>query len=261
MDKSKVTKQNIRRIALADTIAQSGYQRPTNFAQVKKITEDFNEMQLGIITVSHRSGVYHLVDGAHRSHAMRNRGYTHVIAIVFEGLSYEEEAEIYGRQNEGKRMLKPIDLFKSGLEANDEVAVTINDIVDTNGFQIGSGGKNNYYRITAIMALYSITGQYGYDILDDTLCLIASTWIDITKATRAAVLLGVAEFVYRYGMVDFADRLRDKFLVVWYEYEEEMRNRNSVKVISPRKCFCRLLVEQYNMGLASRSKQRLVWEG
>jgi len=261
MNQTKTTQQSLKRIALADIVSQSGYQRPTNYAQVQKITREFDEAQLGILTVSYRDGKYHLIDGNHRSHAMRNCGYTHAIAVVFKGMSYEDEAELYGKQNDNKRSLKPIDLFKSDIEANDEATVTINEIVEANGFQVGSGGKNNYSRITAILALYSIAKEYGFNTLDDTLCLIASTWSGLTKATQAASLLGVAEFIHRYGMADFADRLREKCISVWYDYEEEMRNRGSGRLIAPQVRFCRILVEKYNTGLPSKSKKRLVWEG
>jgi len=256
----KNTNQSVKQIALADMVAQSGYQRPTSPPQVKTITDNFDESRLGILTVSHRDGKYHLIDGSHRSHAMRNHGYTHATCIVLTGLTYEQEAELFSRQNENKRMLKPLDLFKSGLEANDELAVRINEVVGENGFQIGSGGKKNYRKITAIMALYAIAGEYGIYVLDDTLCLIDCTWSGFTKATQSMALLGVAEFVSRYGMVEFSDRLRDKCLTVWYEYEEEMRNRSSDRIISPRDRFCRLLVLHYNAGLGSKSKKRLVWE-
>jgi hypothetical protein len=192
---------------------------------------------------------------------MRNCGYTHAIAIVFDGMTYEDEAKLYSTQNINNRSLKPIDLFKSGIEANDEAAVRINEIVETNGFQIGSGGKNNYSRITAILALYSITSEYGFNILDDTLCLIASTWNGLTKATQAASLLGVAEFIHRYGMADFADRLQSKCISVWYDYEEEKRNRSAGRLMASQVRFCRILVEKYNAGLPSKSNKRLVWEG
>ena len=261
MSKPIITNQNIKRVPLAEMVAQSGYQRPTNPKQVQSIINKFDESQLGILTVSHRDGKFHLIDGAHRSHVLRNLGFTHAICIVLTGLTYEQEAELFSKQNSDKRMLKPYDLFKSGLEAGDELTVTINNIVKSNGFQISASGKKNYYRITAIQALYSIVAEYGFFVLDDTLCMIASTWPGLTKATQSESLLGVAEFIHRYGMVDFADRLREKCMVIWYYYEEEMRNRNAAAVsIAPRKRFCRLLVEQYNTGLASRSKKRLVWE-
>ena len=261
MSNQKITNQSIKRIPLAEMVAQSGYQRPTNPKQVKNIIAKFDESQLGIITVSYRDGKYHIIDGAHRSHAMRNLGYTHAIAIVITGLAYEEEAELFSRQNDGKRMLKPYDLFKSGLEAGDIIAVNINEIVKGNGFQVGSSGRKNYYRITAIKALYAIALEYSFATLDNTLCLIASTWAGLTKATQGECLLGVAEFVHRYGMVAFTDRLREKLMVVWYYYEEEKRSCGvAAASTSARKRFCRILVEQYNAGLPARSKKRLVWE-
>jgi hypothetical protein len=261
MNKPKTTNQVIKRVPLSEIETESGYQRETNAAQVQNITLGFDEARLGVITVSQRGGKFHVIDGMHRTHAMRNLGYTHAVCIVCSDLTYEQEADLYTKQNEGKRMLRPFDIFKGGLEAVNEIPVEISEIVKANGFQLGAGGRKDYYRITAIKALEAIAKEYGFAVLDDTLCLIASTWPGLTKATKSATLLGVAEFVYRYGMAEFAERMKEKCMSVWYYYEEEMRNRNAaVFSIPPRHRFCRILVEQYNQGLAARNKKRLIWE-
>ena len=261
MNKPKTTNQSIKRVPLSEMVTDSGYQRTTNPKQVKNITNGFDESRIGILTVSYREGKFHLIDGMHRAHAMRNLGFTHAICDVLTGLTYEQEAEKFALQNDNKRPLRPIDIYKSGLEAKDHIAVGINEIVKGNGFHVGASGRKNYYRITAIKTLYTIAMEYGFCILDDTLCLIASTWPGLTKATQGESLMGVAEFVYRYGMADFTERMREKCMVVWYHYDEEMRIRNAaVASMPPHKLFCRILVEQYNAGLGSKSKRRLVWE-
>lgn len=128
-----------------------------------------------------------------------------------------------------------------------------------NGFRIGRGSQN-FYNIASILTLFTIVGDFGYPVLDDTLCLIANTWSGIARASQSECLLGVAEFVHRYGMADFAERMRDKFSVVWYDYSEAMRNRGSAGSSASRKKFCRALVEQYNKGIRRNCKKYLVWE-
>ena len=82
-------------MALDEIITQSGYQRPVSSTQVKKITSEFDENRLGVLTVSYRDGVYHIVDGACRVHIMRNMGYTHAHTIVLTGLTDTQEAMLF----------------------------------------------------------------------------------------------------------------------------------------------------------------------
>ena len=259
--KAKATSQCIKRIAISDlNIEPSDYQRPTNPQQVERIVERFDESKIGVLTVSSRNGINYVVDGAHRVCALRTLGYTHAFAEILTGLSYEQEASYFAKQNQDKRPLKPTDLFKAGLASGDERCHKINNIVRANGFQIGASNKN-FYKIAAVNALYEIVECYSFETLDDTLCLIANTWNGISKASQSECLLGVAEFINRYSMVQFADRMHEKFAVVWYEYLEAVRcSVRGAKTGTNRRIFCRVLVSNYNKGLTSRSKKYLIWE-
>jgi hypothetical protein len=151
--------------------------------------------------------------------------------------------------------LKPLDLFKAGIIAGDVKCLKIEEIVKANSFTIGFSYKE-FKQIGAIQALFSIVDDYGFEVLDDTLCIIANTWAGIGRATSGDCLLGVAEFVHRYGVLDFDKRLSDSFQAIWYEYRENTRRGKA----NARKCFCKVLVDFYNKGLG-RGKNRLKWEG
>jgi len=254
----KTPNQRIASIPLAK-IEPGDYQRPTNARQVANIVKNFDEAKLGALTVSERGGMYRLIDGAHRSCALRTLGYTHALCVVLTGLTYEQEAEYFRKQNQDKRPLAPADLFKAGLASGDEQCANINRIVRANGFNIGTGRKD-FYRLMSFYALYTISEEFGYKVLDDTLFLIANTWHGIAKASQSECLLGVAEFVSRYGITEFAERMHEKFAVVWYDYCEAMRVHGSVGSAASRKKFCRILVQHYNKGLVHNSKKRLKWE-
>lgn len=252
----KTTKQSFTFVPLTK-IEPSNYQRTTNHSQVKNIIKHFNEAKLGTLTVSLRDGKYYIIDGAHRLSALRALQYSHALCEVLTGLTVEDEAEYFRSQGDDKRPLKPLDLFKAGIIAGDEKCLRINEIVKSNNFQIGFSNKN-FYQIGAINALFSIANEYGFEVLDDTLSLIAYTWAGIAKATCGDCLLGVAEFVHRFGMVDFDKRFNGSFHVIWYEYKDCTREaKYSSKA---RKMFCRILVDHYNKGLGNKSKKRLKWE-
>jgi hypothetical protein len=257
MNTDKSTNQRIWQVALADMEPESGYQRATNPAQVENIVKKFDESKLGILTVSERGGKYHIIDGAHRSKALRKLGYTHASCVVLSCLSFEQEAEYFRNQNQNRRLIKPIEFFRAGLMSGDAHCVNIHRIVRSNGFNIGAG-SNDFYILAAVHALFTIADEYGYAALDSTLRLIASTWNGIRRATQAESLLGIAEFIHRYGIADFEKRMKDKFSTVFYDYTESSRAR-SVS-IAARHRFCRVLVAHYNRGLAWNSKKRLLWE-
>ena len=256
MIKKKATSQRFEFIPL-ENIEPSDYQRSTNSRQVGNITKFFDEARLGILTVSLRDGRYSIIDGAHRLSALRNLKYTHALCEVLTGLTLEQEAEYFRKQNEDKRPLKPYDLFKAGIIAGNEMCLRINEIVKANSFQIGFSHKN-FYQIGALHAMFTIVQEYGYETLDDTLCLIANTWAGIARATCGEVLLGVAEFVRRYGVCECDKHLSNEFSVIWYEYREI--TRKAYHSAAARKNFCRILVEHYNKGLGSKSRKRLKWE-
>lgn len=255
---TKATAQHLEHIKLSECVP-TDYQRATNPTQVANIIKRFDEAKLGALTVSLRDGKYHIIDGLHRSVALKSLGYTHALCIVLTGLTYEQEAEYFRTQNQDKRLLKPADLFKAGLAAGDQKCVRINEIVRENGFRIGKGSKD-FYKLASIHSLYTIADEYGYDVLEETLRLIVDTWAGIPKATQSESLLGIADFVYRYGRADFAERMKEKFSVVFYDYSESMRVRGSIGSSVSRKKFCRVLVSHYNKGLVHNSRKRLKWE-
>ena len=259
MTANKTTAQCIKLIALSDMEPESGYQRATNPAQVDSIAKNFDETKLGTLTVSKRDGKFHVMDGAHRLKALRQLGYTHTSCVVLTGLTFEQEAGYFRSQNDGTRSIKPMEFFKAGLVSGDAECTRIYAIIRANGFSIGSGSKD-FNKIAAIQALFTIIDDYGYVVLDETLCLLANTWGGFVKASQSESLLGVAEFVSRYGMAEFAERMKEKFSIVFYDYTEAARTRGTVSSVTSRKKFCRVLVTHYNKGLANNSKKRLKWE-
>ena len=253
----KLTGQRIEHIPL-EKIKPCDYQRPTHPAQVAGIVKYFDEARLGTLTVSLRDGVYYLIDGSHRISALRTLGYTHASCEVLVGLTNQQESNYFRKQNKGKRLLTPFDFFNAGLIAKDEKCLNINDTVKANGFQI-SKAHTDFRNIAAINTLFEIYESYGLRVLDDTLRIIALSWNGLTRATQSDSLIGVAEFVNRYGLVDFAGRLNEKFTIIWNCYTEALQIRGATGPRIARRKFCRVLVEHYNKGLASNSKKRLKW--
>jgi len=252
--KEKYTNQVVRMIPIEE-LQVGGYQRPTNQAQVDRIAAAFDEAKLGIPIVSLRGGKYRLLDGAHRIAALRKLGYTHTLVIVLEGLTYQDECDYFRTQDRDSSDLTKYNLFISGLEAQDPLYVNIDRICRVNGFSVGLA-THDFNTISAIHALTTICIVYGYDTLDTTLALIRRTWDGVTNTTRREFLVGVAEFVHRFGIVKFAGRMKYRSIAaIWQDYLAET-SHSTRQTYSPamRKAFCRVLVRHYNKGLGSKNR-------
>ena len=252
---TKITNQRFELIPL-DKIESGKYQRPTNAAQVENIVKNFDEAKLGTLTLSLRNGRHFIIDGQHRLVALRQLEYTHCMCEILVGLTNEDEAWYFQNQGTDKRGLKPYDLYKAGLIAGDEKCLKIKEIVEANKFIIGFDNKS-FHHIGAITALFTVVDDYGFEVLNETLRLIANTWVGTARATGGACILGVAEFVSRYDVADFTSRLHRRFSAVWNDYREiARRTMYSAKV---RKDFCRVLVRHYNKSLGKNSPNKLRW--
>jgi hypothetical protein len=257
----KTTNQRIEEIAL-DCVKMDKYQRTTKNRQVKNIAANFDEAWLGIPIVSFRGGEYYLLDGNHRIAALRKENYTHTKFIVLTGLTYEQEAKYFLSQNKNSSPLSKSNLFNAGLEAKDEMCVNIDKIARANGYKI-NGSQRDGDAITAIFALEIVAVVYGYDVLNDTLSLLRKTWDGVKNATNREFIVGVAEFVNRFGKRDFAARMRKQNLArIWQHYILFVQNNNrSCNDPLMRKAFCRVLVEHYNESIHPDSKDYLRLEG
>jgi hypothetical protein len=154
-DEQKNVDQRIEIIPLNRVMA-AAYQRTTNTKQVVRIMNNFNEAKLGVLIVSERDGNFYIVDGTHRVSALRRLGYKSAMFIVLEGLTYEQEADFFRRQNENTRQLTLYTRFKAGLESNDKLCKTINAIVERNMFVVGT----NSHDFNIITAIWQELAQY-----------------------------------------------------------------------------------------------------
>ena len=224
------------------------YQRITNDAQVERIAKSFDPVKAGLIVVSERDGKQFLVDGGHRVAAMRKKQITFCPAIVLYGLTEQEEADYFRKQGENTRNLTVYDRYKAGLVAGDPVCLEIEVIVKKHDFAVSSS-SSAMNRIRAVQTLQRIHRQYGAGTLDKTLMLIRQTWDGFGDITKPEYLLGTAEFVFRFGAVDFVGRFKKMSF-------SNIHNRYlALKESQPKgRAFCMALVQRYNEGINGKKK-------
>lgn len=194
------------------------YQRElTSF--VSSIEEKFNPALVGALTLSKRSRTkYAIIDGQTRHEAMRRLGIGQWIAIVFERLTVEQEAELFALFQLLRRAMTSGDRFRAQRRAKNPVATAIAEIVEGLGFDIGYSDDDNRPEsergqtpvIKAVNALEIVYhGMYGGrnekvlaereypQLLASTLEVIKAAWPDLPPtALYLHTIKGVGQFLY-----------------------------------------------------------------
>ena len=230
----------------------------------------FDPARLGVLVVNERpDGTYAVLDGQHRLCALRKLNAESVNCIVLTGLTVQQEADYFRRQNENKQSLRVADLFNASLWAEDERSVKIKQVMEKYGFRVGRSGKGMAVR--AIAALERIVDMYGIDNLERVLLCIKSTWPGDTVVLQRELLAALSEFWHRFGdtvpVEQFASRMRTKLPL---EILVEAKTRTSGKIGANtafnktiRFASCGVIVDHYNKHLTRSSKNRLtmLWDG
>jgi hypothetical protein len=250
----RVTEQTVELLPV-DKLKLGEYQRNTDLKRAKLIATNFDVAKLGLLVVSNRSGIYYLLDGAHRASALRLLNYSHTRCIVLHGLTYQQEADYFRTQRDNTRSLTQYSLFKAGVEAEDPLCIAIQEIAEKHGFEIRATSKNFKF-LSAIHALRTVATVYGNDVLDTTLRLIRETWDGLKETTKREYIVGVAEFVSRFGEANFAKIMCKKSLTaIWQDYMKfttyASRASNDPAM---RKAFCMALLAQYNQRLVAHNR-------
>ena len=105
---------------------ERAYQRDMSHDWVQRHGEEYDPMKAGTVILNRRkNGSVWAIDGQHRIGAAKYANHTHMLALVFEGLSIQKEAEMRVAFNDRKADT-PQDRFRARLIAGDELA---NDLV------------------------------------------------------------------------------------------------------------------------------------
>lgn len=198
------------RIKVKDLVLDMRYQRQPNDAKVSKIARSFNKDALGVIVCSIREdNVIAIIDGGHRVAAMNmlNMHESNVDALVYFGLTVEQEAEIYTLMNENRTKPKTSDIFRAQVVSNDPKAVGLDSLLKAleltpavrpgNGFIRGIGTVKTIYEnaghtntLNSLMALKNAFGNHSSTFNVDVVTALAIIFkkynkIDFNKMVKA----------------------------------------------------------------------------
>lgn len=199
MEKISV-KTSYQFLALND-LKLGNYQRKISIKDVKKMAIKFDETLLGTITVSKRDSQYFVIDGQHRVILAKTMKLKGLMALVYEGLTYEQEAEYFNKLNNAngeQKRLRRADIFKASVEAKEPVALDMKNIIESVGFKMSStSGANTIAAVNTIIKIYRKYGEKG---LYDTLKITKDTWDGERYSLNNMILEGIAEFLSIYSI-------------------------------------------------------------
>lgn len=225
-------------------------------AWVKEKSECFDPRLLGTITVSKRDGSYYVIDGQHRVMLCKAVKRDGIMALVYEGLTKEQEASYFKKLNGANgeiKKLKKTQIHNASVVAQEKMAVEIQQTAEKYGFVIESSKRDNH--IAAISVVEKIYKKYGLQILDDTFSLLRATWNGEKKSLDAEVIEGVAGFIsiYKsdafYNPRTFAAKLSKiaPVVIIREAFADTSATAKFARVIN-------VLFKYYNRGLSAKNR-------
>lgn len=198
-------------VKLEDTFvptAERGKQRVEGIDEkrVAHIAENFNPDALGVFIISRRtSGALAVLDGAHRRSAAIRVGLKRPVrAIVFTGLSSQEEAKLFLDYNT-KKDPSAVSKFLAKVASGDRGSINVYRIAIGNNWRISNQkGRRNILAVAALQSVYvdgakSLpTGEYP-ELLDQVLKIITEAWGYDEDSVNRSIISGVGQVLGRYG--------------------------------------------------------------
>jgi hypothetical protein len=194
-------------IPLDELAVDSAYQRPlTSFWQT--VRDRFNPALVGTLVVSERkNGSKWIIDGQTRWEAMRARALPNVPCLVYEGLSKQQEADLFGELQTQRRGMRTYHRFRAQLVAKKPEALEIAKVATEAGFDLGVvESRDTLQSIAALERAYRVSPDH----LADVLGIIRDVWgTQDRTAVSAQIIAGLSTFVRKQERLDY-DRLRDR---------------------------------------------------
>lgn len=137
------------------------YQRAAH-GHEKKIASKWDKRKAGALTVSYRGGQLNVIDGQHRLLAAKMVGEQSMPCQIYENLSENEEAIIFGNQDENKIKLRTVEKLRALIVGGDRTATILRTICDEYGIVlIPQDSKESAPVLTGLRVTLSTLSNYG----------------------------------------------------------------------------------------------------
>jgi hypothetical protein len=177
-------------------------QRELKPARVDKLASEMDIEQLGYPTVSLRSDWYYVIDGQHRIEAYKkwlgdgNWEDQQIQCSTYDGLTEEEEAEIFLKQND-TLSVAAFEKFRIAVKSGRPEETDIDRIVRAAGLRISRAQGGSISAVSTLRKVY----RRGPAVLSKTLRIVFPAFGD--AGLEAPIIEGIGLVCHRYnGEVD-----------------------------------------------------------
>lgn len=243
------------RLSIKNLKTDMSYQSPVKEAQVKKIVRDFEPNKLHTIVVNRRdNGLFYVIDGQHRVEALKRLGILSIEAAIHNGLTVEQEAEMYLGIND-RPTKTPNSKGKSALRFNDPEAVEIDKTVSNVGLQIDYDKQNNTLGyIHAYQALKTVNKKYGPTHLEIVLTVIRKSFGAESRNFQGFIIQGFSKFIETYNDEINLSELVNRLEVLQLDGLLTEINKNKAGFSTKKECLPFTLADIYNKNRRKNNK-------
>ena len=239
-----------RDLSTAKLTSGQSYQRPVEMVDVDRLIAKWDDRLLTPVVVSFRDGNFNVVDGQHRIAAMRKMaggGDVVVPCIIYTGLTYEQEAELYYMLDSAKGKLRLSHATKALLESgSDAEIIDIKQRVEDAGYiwalDKPSGEAFEIVATRAVINAYRLLGGAAFSRM---LVLIAGTWHGTPSSLKASIFSGMALFLKTYE-TELSDHTFIKRMSTVDPEEIIRRGKADFSTNKAALRFARVILEKYN---------------
>lgn len=247
----KITWVPLKHLSVVWSEAQRGYDEKW----AASLAQNFDPDLFGVIivTTANRQGVHHVVEGQHRCGAVRMAfGESEKVpCIILDTEDPARAAEIFDKINSGRKSLSALDKFRVRVTAGYEIPVAVNEIVESEGYRVGSSVSDGVIR--AAGALTTVYSKHGGEVLRQTLRTIRATWGDDANAMDGSIIAGYGALLAEHGSkIDnrrLVERMEKRFtpgrLRGAVKATREVQHGTTANVLK------QVIINTYNQGLRS----------
>ena len=236
-------------------------QRTLDEKWAKQIADNFDPelFEPVMVTQPNGEGVYHIVEGQHRTQAARfflNDLNQMVPCRVIGEADPARAAEIWLGINKGRKKVRPVVEFLVAVEAGREVEVACNNIIKKAGYIVIEYAKGDN-ALVAVGAACKVYKMYGATTLGRTLYLCRQLWGTDPAGVRSPLIRGFGMFINEFHTFDINHLVK----VITAQYKSPWKFWEASVVDAERSsqnldvAISELVRVRYNKGIRDPSKR------
>lgn len=182
-----------------------GYQREIN-GKVRTIVSEFDPDRFDPIKVNKRgNGIYYIVDGQNRTQAVRELAGDNCLipAIVLHGNTAEREAELFEKQDDGKKGMTVPDKFKAAYFRKEKSVVELKRCTEAEGIECDYTKKaSRNGAIICFAVAHSVLEKHGEIHYRKVLKILVDAWNGDKVSLSGNFIAGMSKFLETYPNID-----------------------------------------------------------